>query len=141
MSLGADVTETQYSVRAELALDGQKIIFGVRICVSGGRRRHSSLREEWREINARIGVVRGSVQRGKRHRKWVHVSCAGCRINEGRYEQHALSRIARAIGGLRLIDGDRIALNHGIKNPVSGADASFSLTADDLSQNSIRLAR
>src|ERR1700687_1659840 len=141
MGLGADIAETQHCVRAELPLDRKKIIFCVWIRISRRRRRHSSLREEWREIDARIGMVRGSIQWWKRHWKRVHVTCASCRINEGRSEQYTLSSIARAIGRLRLIDGNRVALNHGIKNPISGADACFSWTADDLAQNSVRLAR
>src|ERR1700688_4998104 len=115
MSLRADVTKAQHRVFVQLALDGNKIVLVVRIGVSGRRRGHSRQGKKWREIDTRVWMVCGSIERRKRQRKRlaVHRAIRG-RDKWGGKQRRPRTGVAKAVRGLRLVDGDGVAFDHGI---------------------------
>src|ERR1700686_1271008 len=83
-----------------------------------------------------------SIERRKRQRERIDVDLTARCIDEGRGEKRLTGAgVTQTVGGLRLINGNRIALNYGIKNPVAGADAGLAWAAEDFAKQSIRLPR
>src|ERR1700676_2338841 len=106
-----------------MRLERKKVVLCVRIGVRRRRRRHSGNRRELREINVRIRMRYGSIERRKHQRKWVDAGLATGR-SEGRGEQWSnRAGVAQSVGRLRLIECDRVPLYHRIEYSIARPDA------------------
>src|SRR5579864_1632485 len=109
MGLGTHITQTQHGVRGQLTLDGKKVVLVVGIGVPRRRRGHAGLREERREIDVRIRMAYGSVQRWERKRERIDVGCAIRRADERRREQWpSRAGVTGAVRRLRFVDSNRV---------------------------------
>src|SRR5260370_19278207 len=77
-------------------------------------------------------MLRGCVQGWEGEGKGIQVDSAVCRINKRCSEQRpAGAGITQAVGRLRFVDADRIALDYGIEDTVACTDAGFAWPARD----------
>src|SRR5690349_2467861 len=113
MRLRADVAYTRQGIHSQLTLDREKVVLVIRVGIAAERRRHSSLRQERRKVDALSGIRSRCVQRWERHRKRLRMNVASCRSDKRGCEQRARAGVTQAIRRLRLIDRNGVALNYG----------------------------
>src|SRR5689334_13006988 len=142
MGLRAYITQAQQSARSELPLYRKKVVFVVGILVARIRRRHAGLRQERRKIDVWIWITHRRIQGRELQRERLHMNVTVRRANERRGEQRRRrAGVAQSVRRLRLVNGDGVALNHGIKHSKSCAYARLSRPASDLAQPSVGFRR
>src|ERR1051325_8307937 len=112
--LRANVAEAENCVWCEFPFNREKIVFvvGIRIRYSG--RGHSGLRQKGTEVDARVRVMNGRIERRKRERKRIHMNASVDRINERSCgKDFTRTRIRQTRRRLGFINTDRVSLNHG----------------------------
>src|ERR1700730_11419396 len=77
------------------------------------------------------------IQGREREWKWIHMGLAIRSADERRRkERRSGAGVTQTIRRLWLINADRVALDNGVEDSISGADARLSRTAEDLSEES-----
>src|SRR5215471_10717450 len=133
--LGANVAQAKDCIWCNLAFNGKKVVFVVRIRVRWRRRSHSCLRYKRTEVNARVRFANGRIERRKRERKRIHMDASVFGINEwSRRQDFTCTRIRQASRRLGFVNTDRVSLNDGIEEPEAGAHGCFAGFSDDFTE-------
>src|SRR6266851_2564225 len=98
MRLGPRIADSEQGIPRQLPFDRKEIVLIIGISVAGRWGRHARLGQKWREINVRVRMRQGCIERREFKRERLNVlNSVGCTDERCRKERRRWTGVTRTI--------------------------------------------